>query len=452
VGMDIQANYVIQQYAMTKLAFWEIEHPYGKIFHHRLRDEFIRGSDGTYGLIGEDNNEHWPAFYAAWLTTYLLGDTTLSEDKSGTDYKHLVFDGRDGERIHVLWAIVERDVEGVAFANIEARIYRQSEAQVYYEGTDPEYSRISELTLPGSQSENGGGGNDPYQGAQGNEGWQSNYHVGGETYILVERSDDDDDDGAKTLNRFCIDWWVKEGGGGPGFDCGTLLIRNSLANAGVTLTDDDPPVPGILFSTVPYPPSPDVAWQLLSVPATYSDTHLSASLVVSHTVLSSTLQAEWTTDAWVGAQFTTLSAPQAQVYDEDNVLVAEGAVQARPAAESAVALAMGNVLIYTIRGDGFASFYAPATDGLGIGGTWQTYTAQVQSHDLYGIGLEGAAVTVNGQEYMGQLVLFTSDPVTLQGRGHTFSVQVIGWGSAGSEAARRTPVLLNMSRCGGTIL
>ncbi len=161
--------------------------------------------------------------------------------------------------------------------------------------------------------------------------------------------------------------------------------------------------------------------QVTIVPAVSGVTTLSTSLAVSYTILSGTLRAEWSADAWVGAQFTYLSAPQARVYDEHNTLVASGTIQARSVLTLAIALALGDALTYTIDGKGRATFYAPATSGLGVGGNWVTYTAQMHSGGAYGIGVQGAVVTVNGQEYTGTLVLVTSEPASLVGMGHTLA-------------------------------
>jgi PKD repeat protein/uncharacterized membrane protein len=226
-------------------------------------------------------------------------------------------------------------------------------------------------------------------------------------------------------------WWnYLPFGFNQGVTCGIELIRNYLRDSGVEV-GDDPPVPGMLFSTSPFAALSGGVSQTVNVAPSHSDGNLSASLVVSHTILSGTLSAKWNTNSWVGAQFTSLSIPQAQVYDENNALLATGAVQARPASPPvgtggvsggpAVALALGDSLTYDIQGQGSASFYAPATNGLGVGGNWSTYTAHMQSTGQYGIGLRDAIVTVNGQEYTGTLVLVTSDPVTLTGSGHTLT-------------------------------
>jgi hypothetical protein len=63
---------------------------------------------------------------------------------------------------------------------------------------------------------------------------------------------------------------------------------------------------------------------------------------------------------------------------------------------------------------------------LGVGGNWLTYTAQVNSAAPYGVGLRGAIVSVDGQEYTGTLALVTTGTLILQGYGqtlHTITIQ-----------------------------
>jgi len=190
---EVQAEYVLQQYAMAKQAFGETDQSQdvGTILHHCLRD----GCGGTYGLVSYPDNRPWPSFYAAWLTTSLLGDTEFFDDRSDEGYKHLVFDGREGEKIHVLWSITPQDVT-VSFkpdTYRSARFYYRSDARSHFEerrkpdpqSVDPD-SEEFRVTLFGTESRNGGAGDDPYQEDTGNEGWPSNYFVGGETVIVVE--------------------------------------------------------------------------------------------------------------------------------------------------------------------------------------------------------------------------------------------------------------------------
>ena len=76
-----------------------------------------------------------------------------------------------------------------------------------------------------------------------------------------------------------------------GISCGVEMITKTLLSAHITVTVGDPPVPGMLFSTAPFPILPGGASQVINVPATHPSGTLSASLVVSHTVLSGTLTA-----------------------------------------------------------------------------------------------------------------------------------------------------------------
>ena len=218
-----------------------------------------------------------------------------------------------------------------------------------------------------------------------------------------------------------------------GFDrgvaCGLEMIRTTLATAGITVTLEDPPVPAMLFATTPYPRPAGGAQTVLTTTTAPVTTPLAASFTTSHTVVSGNLQAAWTTDAWVAAQFATLTAPYAQLYDEHDTLLAAGPVQAAPAeGDAALALALGGDLTCTVDGRGALSFYAPATAGLGVGGTWDAYTASVAAPGAFGVGLQGASVTVNGQAFTGALTLVVSDTLTLHGAGHTvapnFAAQV----------------------------
>jgi phosphatidylserine/phosphatidylglycerophosphate/cardiolipin synthase-like enzyme len=243
-----------------------------------------------------------------------------------------------------------------------------------------------------------------------------------------------------------------------GFDkgvaCGVEMICKALVNAGVYEQHEydaclaDPPVPGMLFATTPFPTlPPGGAQSVVTATATHATAPIAASLTTSHTVFGGNLDATWATDAWAEAQFTSLSVPWAQVYDEHNTLLAAGAVQASPVVGegsppsqggagggSAIAIALGDLLTYTIAGTGFAATYAPAVEGLGVGGHWLTYTAQVESADpaaAYDVRLLNAAVTVDGSLLAGStppsqggagggsLTLVTSDTVRLAGRGRT---------------------------------
>ena len=214
-----------------------------------------------------------------------------------------------------------------------------------------------------------------------------------------------------------------------GMACGLEMIRDTLATAGITVTLEDPPVPAMLFATTPYPRPAGGAQTVLTTTTAPVTTPLAASFTTSHTVVSGDLQAAWTTDAWVAAQFATLTAPYAQLYDEHDTLLAAGPVQAAPAeGDAALALALGGDLTCTVDGRGALSFYAPATTGLGVGGTWETYTASVAAPGVFGVGLQGASVTVNGQAFTGPLTLVVSDTLTLHGAGYTvapnFAAQV----------------------------
>ncbi len=88
---------------------------------------------------------------------------------------------------------------------------------------------------------------------------------------------------------------------------------------------------------------------------------------------------------------------------------------------AATALAVGELLAHAVSGRGALAFYAPATSGLGAAGTWETYTASIAAPGVFGVGLAGADVLVNGQAFTGTLALVVAGPLTLSGRGATLA-------------------------------
>ncbi len=218
-----------------------------------------------------------------------------------------------------------------------------------------------------------------------------------------------------------------------GIACGIQMIRDSLIRDGLIDPKDpfgDPPLPAMLFTggQSPLPSGSDSS--IVPVAADHAAAPIVATLTTTYTVLTGDLTASWVNATWAAAEFETLSVSWAQVYDENNLLIAEGPISAAPLpspsgggaggeGESAFALALGDPLTYTVTGADSATFYAPASNGLGAGGDWTSYTAQIESGQTFGVGLQNAIVTVNGQTYTGALTLVTLSPVTLSGSGHT---------------------------------
>ncbi len=180
----------------------------------------------------------------------------------------------------------------------------------------------------------------------------------------------------------------------------------------------------MLFGGSPIAFAESAATTTITTTATHTSTAaLNTSLTTGHTILDGDFSATWTTAAWVGTQFSSLVAADVAVYDANNTLIASGPAQLLPAnGESAIALALGNTLTYTVSGSGSAAFYAPALSTLGVGSNWQAYTAEIQSNLPYGVGLQGANVVIDGQILDGEgMVLVITGTATLQGQGQTLA-------------------------------
>jgi len=93
-----------------------------------------------------------------------------------------------------------------------------------------------------------------------------------------------------------------------GMTCGLEMIRAALANAGIAVTLDDPPVPALLFAFTPYPRPANGAQAVLTTTTTPAPASLSVTRAASHTLVAGDLQATWTTSGWSAAQFVTLTA------------------------------------------------------------------------------------------------------------------------------------------------
>jgi len=190
-----QASYVMQQYASAMQGMTNIGRSEGLIFHHRLRDDPF---DGTFGLLNESDNAPWPSYWAAWLITQKLegatfipgvgNDVLVDHDPTFLpDHRRLVFLGRDGRYIHVLWAnrqyatsvTFEPTEDGV----ISGELFRQTDAERYYNGEKPDTISVVNgsftLELPKSSVSPFSSGNDPYRNS-------AQSVIGGETYLLIE--------------------------------------------------------------------------------------------------------------------------------------------------------------------------------------------------------------------------------------------------------------------------
>lgn len=87
----------------------------------------------------------------------------------------------------------------------------------------------------------------------------------------------------------------------------------------------------MLFGGSPAALAHNTAVAQITVTAAHTGTlPLDAALTTGYTILDGDFSAVWTTDAWVGTQFSLLSALDTAVYDETDTLIASGPAQVIP--------------------------------------------------------------------------------------------------------------------------
>ncbi|MGC8959621.1 MAG: hypothetical protein ACP5OO_07515, partial [Chloroflexia bacterium] len=181
----------------------------------------------------------------------------------------------------------------------------------------------------------------------------------------------------------------------------------------------DPPLPDIPIARATPPPGARVTAAAVAVAPQYAGP-LEGILLAPFTTLTATLQARWPSTAWNTFESTALSASGAALYDASGFLLGTGAVQAAPVHSTTVAIVHGAPLQVALAGTGTASFYAPALAGLGVGGDWITYTAQLSAAEAYTLTLFDAIVTLNGgSTYTGDFFLVVTGTASIMGSGHT---------------------------------
>jgi hypothetical protein len=182
VSDEVQASYLIQQYALAAQVFAR-ERRDGVVIYHRLKDEFDRDphpevNDGPWGLFDFDNVP-LPAYHAARLVSTCLGTADYVREDGSADpaYRHLVFVDRSQRLVHVLWATTTQEVAvSVRLRSQRAACYQQAGTLCPNEVWPGAGSDLT-LTLPGATTRELGHPSDPFYPAP---------IVGGRVFILVE--------------------------------------------------------------------------------------------------------------------------------------------------------------------------------------------------------------------------------------------------------------------------
>jgi hypothetical protein len=193
---------------------------------------------------------------------------------------------------------------------------------------------------------------------------------------------------------------------------------------------DDPPLPPMLLGDVPPPPDESgepVAKIQHKATATYPAFHLSGCLISPFIILTFTHQSHWTSTAQNTFESTALSASSATLYNPTGTPLGTGTIRVTSRFSTTVVLAQGALLNIALYGHGAASTYAPALSGLGVGGTWDWYTATLTSTQPYTLTLHDVVVTVNHTDvYTGDFTLVVTGTTTLEGAGHTAAPNFAG--------------------------
>ncbi len=122
----------------------------------------------------------------------------------------------------------------------------------------------------------------------------------------------------------------------------------------------------------------------------------------------------WSAVGQHAAQFSSLNAPSAGVYDANGALLDTGA--SATADGSTVALVQGAVAA-NVTGTGSLSYYPSALSSLAAGSAWDSYTAQLTASSPYTIDLSGVPVTSTNGVHTGDLTLSVPGETDLTGSG-----------------------------------
>lgn len=224
----------------------------------------------------------------------------------------------------------------------------------------------------------------------------------------------------------------------------TLFKIGALAGGAVTNAALDPPLfPWLTSTSVDVAPR-TTASATVSRTASHSGSLSTATLTAPGTTLHGAIQANWTSSAQSSFALTSLSVSNATLIDAYGTTLATGAaLQATPRFSTTLVLAQGTPLSTTLTGIGDLSFYAPAVNGTGAGGSWQSYTAQLGAAQPYTLLLRDALIsTADNTHYTGDFRLEVTGNATITGYGAT---AVPGFGSVASIQATSADIWIGPS-------
>ncbi|MBN1314433.1 MAG: hypothetical protein JXA42_03160, partial [Anaerolineales bacterium] len=204
-----------------------------------------------------------------------------------------------------------------------------------------------------------------------------------------------------------------------GFALGVLIAQTIITH----MKYSDPPVPELLLSRPDDEEVSSTAAVQHFKAATTSGNTVAAGLVVSHASLSGELSGAWQAVPVNTFAFEVLESDDATLYAVDNSgpPLAAGSIQALPATTMAVAqLTGGAAPTVTLSAKGSTSFHAESLSGLGAGGSWQTFDAELAAGQPFTLTLTDSTIAVDGSgSYSGDFLLVVQEAAQINGLGST---------------------------------
>jgi uncharacterized membrane protein len=230
-----------------------------------------------------------------------------------------------------------------------------------------------------------------------------------------------------------------------GYEAG--LVAGSALGIAYLFTNlpGDPPAFNFLSTELAFLPRPPLATVAPSVAANRTAGSVTASLTTQLVSAAGSLNASWSTSASASNFLSsTLTAPTATVKNANGVAVGSGSVAL--AAGTLTPVGVSGTDQFTVNGSGSLSFYGPAESGLGVSGSWTSYTASVKGNVT--LTLTTDALTLNGHLLAAGTYAITTNVATLGGSGSTTSPNFSGSASLSLTA---TGASINLGAGSGTI-
>src|SRR5262249_15621780 len=125
--------------------------------------------------------------------------------------------------------------------------------------------------------------------------------------------------------------------------------------------------------------------------------------------------ATWSSSATSGFEIASLTASNATVRNSANQVVGTGAAGLTLAAP--IPASISGATNYSVTGIGDLSFYGPATNALGVSGSWSNYSATLTGAP--GLAINTASLTLNGSSLPADTYTVSAASITVGGSGQS---------------------------------